>query len=183
MLTISAPGYESVTLEVTIGVAGDVQTVAVPALRAQPAESKVEAPTATPAAASTEPTSDTGLTPETDGSGRRLTGFIVGGAGIAVLGVGATFGVLALSAYGDADKSCPLHTDCGSDTKEFPDKANLRATIANVAVPVGLVGAAGGRSWCSPRARAPSGTEARAAARFIPSIGPSSAGIEYSGVF
>jgi hypothetical protein len=143
VVVISAPGYDHVQLEVTIGVAGDSQTLDVPELRpaagAPPAgteTSPAPGPTAAPAPSATAP-------PDADRSasgGNNTLAWIIGGTGVVFAGVGATFGVLALSAYDDAKKACPTYQNCSHEAVETRSRAETRANIANVGVGLGIVG-------------------------------------------
>jgi hypothetical protein len=113
-----------------------------------------------------------------------MTGFIVGGAGIAVLGVGATFGILAKSAYGDAEGACPSHKNCSSTAVTAYDRANLRANVANVMVPVGLVAVGVGTALVitAGHSRKPE-AERGARAVVVPVVGTRGGAISVSGTF
>jgi hypothetical protein len=65
---------------------------------------------------------------------------VVGGAGVVALGVGAVFGLMAKSAYDDAESECPSHSGCSPSALDARDKADTRATISNVGIGIGLVG-------------------------------------------
>jgi hypothetical protein len=127
-LALAAPGYEPKTLEITIGASRDVQTVTLPALeKSAPAGS-----TAPPASGPTTPPA----------SGPGALPWAIGGAGLALTGVGAAFGGLALKAYGDAKAACPSRMGCGTAALDLRSTAGVRAKVADVTIPVGLVGVA-----------------------------------------
>lgn len=74
---------------------------------------------------------------------RRTKGFIVGGAGVAVMAVGGVFGILAMTKNSDATKACPAPcvngSDAALDADASTDRALLFANVANVAIPIGAV--------------------------------------------
>jgi len=59
---------------------------------------------------------------------------------VVALGVGATFGFMALSAYKSAEDACPTKAGCSPDAMDQRDKAGTRANIANVGIGLGIVG-------------------------------------------
>jgi hypothetical protein len=188
VLTISAPGHEPVELKVTIAPKGDSQTVTVPALR-KLASGEAEAPLppkpkpTEPEVTSTEskPSADRDAT--ADSRGAPIAAYVIGGAGIVFTGVGAVFGLMAKSAYEDAESACPTRTSCSEDAMEQRDQAQTRATIANIGIGVGLAGVAvgtvllltSGGSGGSPAA------SHRKPLRLLPSVGASHAGVVVSG--
>ncbi len=124
-LEASAPGKKSWTSDVEIGADADKKALEVPALADAPAE---------PAKTTTTTT-----TADAAPSGNQKTiGFIVGGAGVVALGVGAVFGIRAFSKWGEREDNCPNDV-CNAKAKEAGDAATTSANIANVGVGVGLV--------------------------------------------
>jgi hypothetical protein len=95
--------------------------------------------TASTPSASTPPTSP----PPEHGGSSHTVGFVVGGAGIAVLGVGAAFGVIALSQKSSADDTCGGHgsvCSTGSQTSAAQSKlqdARTSGWISTAAIGVG----------------------------------------------
>jgi hypothetical protein len=76
------------------------------------------------------------------GSGQRTTGWIVGGAGVAVLGVGTAFGILALSMRKASNADCtPLCTRQGVDLN---NEAIRDAWISDFGVGLGVAGLVAG---------------------------------------
>ena len=75
---------------------------------------------------------------------RRTTGFVVGGLGLAVLATGAVFGVAAVINDSEAKKcAAPCTRGAGAGERDAAtDRAFAFANIANVTVPLGLLGAA-----------------------------------------
>jgi hypothetical protein len=76
---------------------------------------------------------------EQRGSDRATWGYAAGGLGIAALGVGAVFGMKALSSWSNRNDHCtaagcdPVGLEAGADAKS-------NATIANVGIGLGVVG-------------------------------------------
>lgn len=110
----------------------------------------------------------------------RSAGFVVGGLGVAALGAGAVFGVLAVSANSAGKEKCQRESNLGAPPGEFDptsghclegsaalaaanadkSRANDFANVANVLLPIGVLGLAVGTylffrgSSGSPRPRA-----------------------------
>jgi hypothetical protein len=168
----SAPGKldRRVTVQVT-GIA-DTKTVTILPLDDAPAESS-EA-------------SGLGSTPDTAASearyGRRTAGFIVGGLGLAALGVGSGFGVQALRKRSDSDASCSgsnCRTQSGVDLN---DDAKRFAIYADVGIGVGIVALAAG-TYLVLSSGAPSRVRAATAVRtkVSPLVGMGTSGFAISG--
>jgi hypothetical protein len=116
VVTATAPGYQKVTLEATVGGERDARTVTIP-----PLEKASEGATAPP---------------RQPGAG--ALPWVVGGTGIVAVGVGGTFGVLALGAYNTAKTACPTRTGCSSDALAARSRATTFANVANVGIGVGV---------------------------------------------
>jgi hypothetical protein len=73
------------------------------------------------------------------GDSKRVSGWIVGGVGVAALATGAYFGVSALSKRNDSDPYCPGGV-CGSAASaQTYDEARSYARVADVALGIGVV--------------------------------------------
>jgi serine/threonine-protein kinase len=68
----------------------------------------------------------------------------VGGAGIVAIGVGAFFGVKAISKNNDAKDICPDNVCASDDGITFTEDAKSAATVANILVIGGAAVAAAG---------------------------------------
>jgi hypothetical protein len=132
VVIVSAPGYEPVREAVTLA-ESEARTLPV-VLVLRPL-----APTAV--AASTASARDELATDPA--SGPRLRGFIALGLGGALLGVGAVTGVLSLSATSDAKAEC-RNGLCPPSVEQTLDRANTLANVANITVPLGVLGIAYG---------------------------------------
>ncbi|MEN9578471.1 MAG: hypothetical protein RJA70_1480 [Pseudomonadota bacterium] len=64
--------------------------------------------------------------------------YVVGGVGLAVTGVGLTFGALAKDKYDHAVDLCPTRSGCSEAALDEREGADEFATVANVGVPIGL---------------------------------------------
>lgn len=126
------------TTTITLGSNADAKTVHVPPLGSS-------SPGPSPAAAAAEgggsPTpSDT--TVATGAGGGRTAASILGGVGVAALGVGTTFGVLALSKRSDSNGYCrPACTQQGVDLN---NQAITDAWVSDFGIGLGVVGVVAG---------------------------------------
>jgi hypothetical protein len=84
---------------------------------------------------------DAGGSATSSGGGSRTAGWIVGGLGVAALGVGAYFGLHAASKKSDADPHCPDKA-CDAEGSSLVHDARVSATISTIAIGVGVVGVA-----------------------------------------
>src|SRR5262249_23484382 len=67
-----------------------------------------------------------------DGGGTRTVGFVVGGAGVVAVAVGAAFGLMAVSNKNDADASCQGRFACPRQGYDANNAAHTDATISTV---------------------------------------------------
>jgi hypothetical protein len=104
-IEVTAPGKRARTLTANVAPSGDRSTLTIPPLEDAPGAS-------TPAVDATRPASPE--QPATGGGlhGRAVLGLVVGGAGVAALGVGAAFGLVAISKNNDAASHCPASPRC-----------------------------------------------------------------------
>ncbi len=134
-LEASAPGRKTWSATVTIGAAGDQREVTVPLL------DLVDAPVADAPPPSAPPAPSPPLErPPAQGSGRtqRTVGVALGAAGVVVLGVGAYFGVRAMSNASGADQACPNTTCTNAAGIAENNDAKSNARLADVVLPLGL---------------------------------------------
>lgn len=169
-IVASAPGYEDWTTKVTVGDNADSKTVTIPPLKKKP-----------DALGGADP--DTGGA--SSGSGRRTVGFIVGGVGVAALGLGAVFGALAIGDRSDGDKLCP-DKKCTPEGQEFIDAASTKALVSTIGIGVGV--AAVGAGVVLILTSGPSKTDAARGAspmtaRLYPVAGPGGGGFTLTGSF
>jgi len=178
-IVAEAAGYQPFSLDVT-ALEGKETKVEVPALGAAPKPIEPAVPV--------QPGADPGGAVRLEASGdpgktRRMTGFIVGGAGIAAAAVGLGFGLSARSKWNEAnDGPCdPDSNVCTPAGQKLADSARSRATISTVMVGVGAAMVVTGAVlyFTAPRAQ-----ERRSrSARLLPSGGASSVGVTLLGQF
>jgi len=76
---------------------------------------------------------------------RRTWGFVLGGVGIAALGVGSYFGLRARSTWHDALDACPAKTNCKDDRgAELSADAKVQANLSTLAFVAGGAALLGG---------------------------------------
>lgn len=147
----SAPGYQTWSDTVKVADKAARASVVIPALTPQSpsAAGTAEAPPTAPApttATSTvlsEPAQPAPVT-TSDGDGQRLAAYILGGVGVAGLGVGSFFGIRAIAKNEDAKEFCPRGNVCDDERGEtLTDDANQAAVISNIAFGVGGAALAG----------------------------------------
>jgi serine/threonine-protein kinase len=142
-ITARAPGYvESSQIVLVQGDAANA-VISVPTLaRDTSVPSEPAGAAAATVASGAEPASDKG----TSGAGKtqRTVGLVVGGAGLVAMGVGAIFGLKAMSKNNDAEAICP-NSPCNTlEGETLTDEAKSAATVANVLVIGGAAVAATG---------------------------------------
>jgi hypothetical protein len=186
LIEAKAPGYESFSTKVTLRPDGDARSVALPTLAAPPAKPTPMTPTlaaspataqAAPAPRAEEPKPDT----EAGGSNHTLA-YVVGGVGIAGVGVGVVFGLLAKSqadAAEDDPELCPKKS-CSPAGRSEIDAAETKALVSTVGFGVGVVGIGLGAYLLLSG----SGDErAEHARRVVADVGPGRAVLGYRGSF
>jgi hypothetical protein len=153
-IEVSAPGKVAWSGTVDVGADADKKTITVPVLEAAPAVAPPAPalPPATAAPARAAAPSDSG----SDSSPPSLLpGLIIGGVGVAALGVGTYFGAKAISKKNESDEHCnPI---CDTPGSEASFDAGQAADIATVSLIVGAVGVGVGTFFVvrSLRARKP----------------------------
>jgi len=157
-VTASAPGYEPMTLTITVPERAGRVSITIPALRKSAEPDK--GGTATPPAGPPPGTVGMGKPPgpadtsgaavnlsttpsERHSSSQRTMGLVVGAAGVVGVGVGTYFGLRSFSKWGDA-QDCSSTSCSPADGTLLVDDAKNAATAANIAFGVGLVALAGG---------------------------------------
>jgi len=185
VIRATAPGYLEWSTTIALGAQGDLQTVTVPALQ-KPAEQAPPPPpieaappaTAAPAVAPSPPPPAAEAAEPPD----HTLAYVVGGAGLVLTGVGSVFGIMAISAYDDAE--CPEHTGCSQTVLDLRHKAEVRANLANVGVGLGLVGiGVGAVLLLSGNHSEVASPQDQAGLTFVPEVGPNAAGATLSGRF
>jgi hypothetical protein len=188
LIEVSAPGHKAWSTRVSIGADGDKQSVAVPLLDEAPADTSSSASSdsdvppmvESPPPPAKDSTAESGPAP---GSGQRVAGWVVGGAGLASIAAGAIFGVQALSKSSDANNQCPAANACSAAIVNENHQAKTDALAADVTVGVGLaaVGVGAYLLLTAPSAHATPDTapdaETTSRVHVIPSLGRGVAGV------
>lgn len=179
VLSASAPGHKPWTKTFEVKASGDLQEIVVPKLEQDPSATVAPAPppsgTAAPAATTAAPTQTAPPPPPPKKS--PVLGYVIGGAGVVLTGVGAVVGLSAMSTYKSADDACPSHKGCAPSVGDDYDSAKSKANVANVAVGLGVVGIAVGAYLVVSSRRSES------AVVVAPAVGPGSAGAAVGGRF
>lgn len=187
----TAPGYTVWSTTTQIGDSGDLKAIAVPKLVPVPASNTAAPPPPKPTPADGAPRGG--------GSGLRTAGFVIGGAGVAALGLGAVFGILAAGQASSAEDDpalCP-NKRCSPRGREEINAAKTKATVSTFGIGVGLAAISAGAilvlsSGPSSTAGADAAADAAGArrsgtgalqARVVPLVGPEGGGVGVLGVF
>jgi hypothetical protein len=174
VIEATAPGYEVWQTTVTVGAASDQKIVTIPSLTKK-AEGGAMA--------------DGGSPPNKT---KRIVSYVVGGVGLASIGLGATMGILAASDKSSAtsDPSLCSNDKCSPAGKAKIDSASTKATVSTIGFGVGIAAVgAGVFLWITSRGTAPAASDSAPAAApapaaaFIPSVGPQGAGLTYARTF
>jgi hypothetical protein len=172
----SAPGRKTWQGRVDVTGAGAKASVEIPVLET--------APVARPALAQSLLIASAGTAaPVTHGSGQRITGVLVGGAGLAGLVVGTVFGLVAKSENDTAKSECLGNTLCDTDGYASNRDAHTSATVSTIAFAAGAAFLAVGVVLY---ATAPSGMAASPATASVgvaPFAGPDAAGAMVHGTW
>jgi hypothetical protein len=145
-IVAEAPGRRTFATTVEIGPTAAEPTVTIPPLAAAP-RAPGNAPSSPPPVVSASPETNTSppqLPPR--GSGQRMAGYVIGGVGVAGIGIGAGFGVAAIFKQKDSNAICP-GTVCRRDQEsalELNQDAKTFARVSNIAFGVGAVGVVAG---------------------------------------
>jgi hypothetical protein len=131
----SAPGKKRWRSLVKVGPKADRVTLSIPALEDEPVVAQ-PAPSAAPARPSEAP--------QPSASGGKTIGFVVGGVGIAALGVGAFFGVRAITKSSEAKSLCSTDACTNEHAVSINGDAKSAARVADVVLGAGLVAVAVG---------------------------------------
>ncbi len=147
VIQASAPGKKRWEAVVNLGPKADKAKLSIPilddeAVVARPAPTSPTVRTADPSLAGPEAAG--GGPAKTDGSSGRTIGFVVGGIGIAALGVGAVFGVRAITKSSDAKSLCSTGPCANAEAVSTNSDAKTAARVADITVGAGLVAVAVG---------------------------------------
>jgi hypothetical protein len=142
-IVASAPGRRSWSSTFDVKVGAAQKTLQIPVLAMSPslaAPVAVVTPVAAPVAELAVPPPRVEVhAPST--SGLRTAAYVVGGVGVAALGVGAVFGLRAFSKWSERNANCP-NKMCNSTAVADYNAANTASLISDIGVGVGLAAVA-----------------------------------------
>jgi hypothetical protein len=142
---VTAPGYDNWSTPITVAGNGASASVRVPALlkSAEPPVSAAPSsppPTGAPAAPPTPSQQPPSPPPKLSLTTQQTLGLVIGGVGIVGAGLGAYFGIAAISKNSDAETHCPKKGFCVDDAGiELTHQAQRDARASNIAFAVGGV--------------------------------------------
>lgn len=136
LIEAQAPGHEPWSSKVQVGPNASKVSVEIPRLKptgeAAPA---TQAPIVTTTATTSAPPSDQ---PASDGSAQRVTGLVLGGAGIVGVGLGTFFGLRASSKWSDAKAKCTDYPyGCGTEGTDLRSSARSAGNVSTIAFVAG----------------------------------------------
>jgi hypothetical protein len=170
VLSAKAPGRKPWSLSVTL-VRAEKRSVAVPALQAEDATSPSEppAPADPVSAAPSQRASDS----KPLGRKSNIAGLVVGGVGVAAIGVGGYFGIRALSKRSQSTKLCSTDTTCSAQGVTYNEQAYDAAWVSNIGIGVGLVAVGVGAYWllASPKRAEGAPSKAKNSTRLTADVG------------
>jgi hypothetical protein len=172
-IAATAPGKKPWSTTVTVDAAHSSITVAVPALMDAPAEAPSSVTRAAPSPSAKEQSASRG-------HAQRVAAVVLASTGVAAVGVGGLFGVLASSKKDESEIYCHKNL-CNQRGVDLRDQALTSATVATVAFVGGAaVLATGAVLWIA----APSSKESvHVGFRAMPYAGPGSIGATFGGAF
>ncbi|AUX33469.1 MULTISPECIES: hypothetical protein [Sorangium] len=132
----NAPGKQPWSQQVTLDPGPSAPRVVIPPLADAAAQRPAQAAPAAPPAPAVRPGA---ARPEATGSPVRTLGFVAGGVGLAGLGVGAVFGIMAIQKAGDVEAGCGGNFGCSRADVEANESARTTAMVSNIAVGAGLL--------------------------------------------
>ncbi|XYH98827.1 hypothetical protein ACMHYB_03430 [Sorangium sp. So ce1128] len=187
----TASGYAVWSTTVQVGENADLKTIAIPKLQPAPAAGGTAGPQG-PASGGGAVSGGGGAG---GGGGLRTAGFVIGGAGAAVLGVGAVFGILAAGQASDAEDDPTLCPDkrCSPRGRKEIDAAETKALVSTIGIGVGVAALGAGailvltsgpsNTEAARAAAARRGSPGRVQARVVPLIGADGGGVGVLGRF
>ncbi len=135
LIEATAPGKAPWSSKVQVGPDAAKVSVDIPALEP---EGKAAVPIAAPLVATTTTTAPPSDRPSSDGSTQRVTGLVLGGAGIVGVGLGTFFGLRASSKWSDAKEQCTDYPyGCGTDGTDLRSSARSAGNVSTIAFVAG----------------------------------------------
>lgn len=82
--------------------------------------------------------------PDSPPTDRRPLGFVIGGIGLAAVGVGAVTGILAIGVKSDLEETCPVPSACSQEGQGLASKGEALTTTGTITFLAGLAFIGGG---------------------------------------
>jgi hypothetical protein len=121
-----------------VQVAGDAAKVSVEIPKLQADSEPAVAPAASAPVVTTSPATSAPPSDKPASSTQRVTGLVLGGAGVVGLGFGTFFGLQASSKWSDAKEKCADYPyGCGTDASDLRASARSAGTVSTVAFVAG----------------------------------------------
>jgi serine/threonine-protein kinase len=132
LIEAQAPGHEPWSSKVQVG--ADAAKVSVDIPKLKPTGSNAAPAAATPIVTTTSTSAPPSDRPATDGSAQRITGLVLGGAGVVGVGLGTFFGLRASSKWSDAKAKCTDYPyGCGSEGTDLRSGARSAGNVSTIA--------------------------------------------------
>jgi hypothetical protein len=112
-----------------------------------------------------------------------IAGLVVGGVGVAALGVGIAMGAVVLAEEDELLADCPEQTGCAEEVLSERDAILTKADVSTIAIIGGSAAITAGLLMFLLAPDPDEPPSHSATARLLPHVGPSSAGIEVRGAF
>jgi hypothetical protein len=177
-ITASAPGHAPWTRSIDVEGPGLI-TLVVPPLERTQAAAAGSSSAAPPPPSGAAPSPHPG--PGAVVPGRSPTaGYVVGGVGLVLTGVGAYLGLRSLSSYRSAEEACPTHRNCPASAQAPSDDASSKGTLSTVALGLGAIGLVAGTWLVLTAGNRESNTPSVSLA---PVVGPRGGSMSLSGSF
>ncbi len=140
-------------------------------------------PESTPDPRAREAGREDGAAEPREGSTQKTIGLVVGGVGVAALGVGAVFGVLSMGHKSDVDKACDPQNGCSQAGADASKSAVRTGNASTGFFLAGALLAAGGVALFLTAPGLATGAKAGKTSRLraTPLMAPSLAGVGFSG--
>jgi len=171
-LFVAAPDKKPFSVTLEAKEPGKTYPIVVPALAAEGEEPPIVAPKAK-VAPPAEPTPS---------NSRRTTGFVVGGIGLVLAGVGGYFGLRTFSSWSDSEARCN-DKGCDREGVDLASDAKTSGYLSTIGLAAGGVAFATGLVLVLTAPSAKKGSKSANRSQLAPSVGPGSVGLSLGGTF
>jgi hypothetical protein len=178
-----APGRKSWSTTLELGKEADARTVQIPDLAVE--QAPAPAPASTRAPVVQEPSSAPDPMRDRSSSSAKTIGYVLGGVGIAAIGVGSVFGLMAAKQASDAEAESDLCPDkqCSPKGRSEINSAKDKAFISTFGFGVGIAALAAGVVLVLTSDDGSPAPSARSRTTLVPSAGPQGGFVSIAGSF